>query len=227
MIKREILTGIVKWFNADRGYGFIATAEHGDIFVHMRALTEGRTALTIGEQVYFQLRQTPKGLEAADVHVGVPPPPPQPALPTLELATPSVSAWVKMRVVGRLGEVHSLGRPQQPPSLFAFVMQIGGEQARTLSVGPSPIAATRCLVLISFRHWARVEIMKAEQQDDQQQELIIDGHAALDPRLPGMIVLRATSVTTPAREQARRTAQALARARAAAARAVNTAAAES
>ena len=85
MSNPELITGTVKWFNAEKGFGFISTADHGDVFVHVRALAEGLTALTVGEPVYFSLRQAEKGPEAANVRAGMPPPPPKPALPTVEL----------------------------------------------------------------------------------------------------------------------------------------------
>src|SRR5258705_8548626 len=89
MSNPELVTGTVKWFNAEKGFGFISTADHGDVFVHLRALAEGRTTLTAGEPVYFNLRPTEKGAEAANVRPGAPPPP-KPALPTVDLPTPAV-----------------------------------------------------------------------------------------------------------------------------------------
>ncbi|MDQ2999011.1 MAG: cold shock domain-containing protein, partial [Chloroflexota bacterium] len=83
-----MITGTVKWFNAEKGFGFISSADHGDVFVHLRALAEGQKTLTVGEQVHFHLRQTEKGAEAANVRVGAPSPPPKPALSTVELPTP-------------------------------------------------------------------------------------------------------------------------------------------
>ena len=210
MSNPELATGTVKWFNAEKGFGFISSADHGDVFVHLRALAEGRTTLTAGEPVYFNLRQTEKGAEAANVRVGAPPPPPKPALPTVELPTPAVPGHANMRVVGRPAEVRRLGQPEQAPSLVACVFELGGEAAPAVPGGlPPPSAATACLVLISSKHWQRVASALEADPDDA---LVIDGYAGLDPLAPGMITLRATSVTTTATLQARRAAQALARA---------------
>src|SRR5687768_14457298 len=125
----EILTGTVKWFSAEKGYGFITTADRGDIFVPLRGLAEGRTTLAAGEPVYFSVRQTPKGMEAADVHAGAPPPPPKPAQPSMTLSDPAQPATVKLRVVGRPAAAQLLGRPGQSPSMVAFTLDAGEEQA--------------------------------------------------------------------------------------------------
>jgi CspA family cold shock protein len=56
----ERVTGSVKWFNGDKGYGFIAREEGDDVFVHFSA---------IRGQGEFTIEQGPKGLQAADVAV--------------------------------------------------------------------------------------------------------------------------------------------------------------
>jgi CspA family cold shock protein len=210
MSNPELVTGTVKWFNAEKGFGFISSADHGDVFVHLRALAEGRMTLTAGEQVYFSLHQTEKGPEAANVRPGTPPPPPKPALPTVELPTPAVPGHANMRVVGRPAEVRQLDRPDQAPSLVACVFELDGEAAPALSGGlPPPSAATACLALIAAKHWRHVA---SALEADPEDALVIDGYAGLDPLAPGMITLRATSVTTTAILQAKWAAQALARA---------------
>ncbi|HEX6589562.1 MAG TPA: cold shock domain-containing protein [Longimicrobiales bacterium] len=64
-----MLTGRVKWFNDAKGYGFIEQPEGGeDVFVHFSAIAmEGFKTLTEGEEVEFELKQTDKGLQAANV----------------------------------------------------------------------------------------------------------------------------------------------------------------
>jgi len=60
--------GQVKWFNEKKGYGFIETATHGDVFVHYTAIGgEGFRSLNDGERVSFEVEQTDKGLQAVDV----------------------------------------------------------------------------------------------------------------------------------------------------------------
>ena len=64
-----MLNGRVKWFNDAKGYGFIEQPDGGeDVFVHFSAITmEGFKTLTEGEEVEFELKQTDKGLQAANV----------------------------------------------------------------------------------------------------------------------------------------------------------------
>jgi CspA family cold shock protein len=63
-----LLTGVVKWFNDAKGYGFIATDEGKDIFVHYSAINmSGRKTLHEGQQVEFEISEGPKGPQAANV----------------------------------------------------------------------------------------------------------------------------------------------------------------
>lgn len=66
MDDREI--GIVKWFNAAKGYGFISREGADDVFVHYSAIqAEGFKKLDEGQRVEFSVEQGPKGLQAANV----------------------------------------------------------------------------------------------------------------------------------------------------------------
>lgn len=61
-------TGTVKWFNADKGFGFISQADGADVFVHFSAIQlPGYRSLDEGQQVEFEVQQGPKGLQAANV----------------------------------------------------------------------------------------------------------------------------------------------------------------
>ncbi|WP_261841663.1 cold-shock protein [Aliamphritea ceti] len=63
-------TGTVKWFNADKGYGFIEQESGPDVFVHFRAInTDGFKTLTEGQQVSFEVTQGQKGPQAENVSV--------------------------------------------------------------------------------------------------------------------------------------------------------------
>jgi CspA family cold shock protein len=63
-------TGTVKWFNAEKGFGFITQDGGGDLFVHYSAITSGgfRT-LEEGQKVEFEVAQGPKGAQAENVRV--------------------------------------------------------------------------------------------------------------------------------------------------------------
>ena len=60
--------GTVKWFNNEKGYGFIDSPGKDDIFVHYSAIkSEGYKTLTEGQVVEFKLLETSKGLQAVNV----------------------------------------------------------------------------------------------------------------------------------------------------------------
>jgi len=66
----NVVTGRVKWFNNEKGFGFIEYTEDEDIFVHYSAINQdGYKTLTEGQLVKFKLVETPKGLQALDVEV--------------------------------------------------------------------------------------------------------------------------------------------------------------
>ena len=60
--------GTVKWFNDEKGFGFIEQSEGPDVFVHFRAIEgTGRRTLTDGQQVEFEVVQGQKGPQAENV----------------------------------------------------------------------------------------------------------------------------------------------------------------
>ena len=62
-------TGTVKWFNADKGYGFITPDDGGaDVFAHFSAIQmSGYRALEEGQKVEFEITQGQKGPQASDI----------------------------------------------------------------------------------------------------------------------------------------------------------------
>jgi cold shock protein len=60
--------GIVKWFNAAKGFGFIQRASGEDVFVHFSAIqSSGYRSLDEGAEVEFEVKTGPKGLQAENV----------------------------------------------------------------------------------------------------------------------------------------------------------------
>jgi CspA family cold shock protein len=59
--------GAVKWFNNDKGYGFISTSADADVFVHWRDISSWDRSLTQGDEVEFMVTKTAKGFQAINV----------------------------------------------------------------------------------------------------------------------------------------------------------------
>lgn len=66
----QVASGVVKWFNDEKGYGFIEREGGADVFVHYRSVNgTGRRTLAEGQQVSFEVTQGQKGLQAENVTV--------------------------------------------------------------------------------------------------------------------------------------------------------------
>ncbi|MGI6566417.1 MAG: cold shock domain-containing protein [Firmicutes bacterium] len=62
------MLGRVKWFNAEKGYGFIEREDGGDVFVHFSAIQEqGFKSLEEGQEVEFDIVEGERGPQAANV----------------------------------------------------------------------------------------------------------------------------------------------------------------
>ena len=62
--------GTVKWFNADKGYGFISVEGGDDVFAHFTAIQgEGFRSLEEGQKVSFDIVEGAKGLQAANITI--------------------------------------------------------------------------------------------------------------------------------------------------------------
>src|ERR1051325_8206559 len=71
------ITGRVKWFNDAKGFGFIEREGGPDVFVHYSAIqADGFRSLKENDQVEFEVREGPKGLQAANAPKGCPRPAP-------------------------------------------------------------------------------------------------------------------------------------------------------
>jgi CspA family cold shock protein len=65
-----VVEGTVKWFNSEKGYGFIAVDGGEDVFVHFSAITmDGYKTLSDGQRVEFEIATGQKGPQAEGVRV--------------------------------------------------------------------------------------------------------------------------------------------------------------
>jgi cold shock protein len=67
-------TGKVKWYDSDKGYGFLARDDGGEVFVHSSALPAGTTTLRQGQRVEFGVAEGRRGAQALQVRLLEPPP---------------------------------------------------------------------------------------------------------------------------------------------------------
>jgi cold shock protein len=66
----HVATGAVKWFNAEKGYGFISQDDGPDVFVHFSAIDmQGYKTLEEGQRVEFEVTQGQKGPQASNVRL--------------------------------------------------------------------------------------------------------------------------------------------------------------
>ncbi|MGI6383360.1 MAG: cold shock domain-containing protein [Tissierellaceae bacterium] len=64
------MTGTVKWFNAEKGFGFITTEEGNDVFAHYSQIQkDGFKSLEEGQEVEFDVVDSAKGLQAENIIV--------------------------------------------------------------------------------------------------------------------------------------------------------------
>ena len=62
------MRGTVKWFNAEKGFGFITREEGDDVFVHFSAIqSDGFKTLNEGQEVTFDIEESDRGLQAKNV----------------------------------------------------------------------------------------------------------------------------------------------------------------
>lgn len=218
------IRGTVKWFNSEKGFGFITTAQHGELFVHVSQIPGG-TVLEPGASVTCGVREGRRGLEATNVRVigapvradgpagprqGPSGRPPRPAGPSAapapaKAAAPPGPSSVKITLIGRPKEVRPLGAPgQTPPPCYALVMDTNLDKQPPLPKGVPPIStATSYLVIVSGKQWRKVAQALA---DDAEDRVVIEGYCGLDPLVPKMITIRATAVNSTALQRAKRAA---------------------
>lgn len=68
----DVETGVVKWFNDTKGFGFIQRSNNQDVFVHYTSIVaeaDDRKTLAEGQRVQFKVSQGKKGLQAEEVKI--------------------------------------------------------------------------------------------------------------------------------------------------------------
>jgi cold shock protein len=70
----SVPTGKVKWYDADKGFGFLTRDDGGEVFVHSTALPAGSAALRPGQRVEFGVAEGRRGVQALQVRLLEPPP---------------------------------------------------------------------------------------------------------------------------------------------------------
>jgi cold shock CspA family protein len=224
------ITGTVKWFNSEKGFGFL-TSDRGDLFVHVSQLPTGRTSLEPGTTVRCGVQQGRRGLEAVKVEVVSEPPKGGPARPAAAPARPATSSprlaapaptsprpaagprpapgagqagTIKLTLIGRPSDIRPLGEDATTAPCFAMVLETDPAKQPTLPKGLPPASgSTAYLVLIAGRQWRQVADNIASDLEDR---LVVEGYGGIDPQAPKMITVWATGVTTTARQRAARLA---------------------
>jgi CspA family cold shock protein len=102
-------TGRVKWYDAEKGFGFLTQDDGGDVFVHKAALPAGATTLKPGQKVEFGVVEGRKGEQALQVRLIDPPPSVAKAMrPKPEEMQVVIEDLIKL--LDRIGENYRRGR---------------------------------------------------------------------------------------------------------------------
>ena len=110
-------SGKVKWFDADRGFGFLSQTDGPDVYVHADALPEGVTTLKAGTRVEFGIAQGRRGDQALQVRVLDAPPSVQRNRQTAKRKAPDAMVTIvedTIRLLDDVGETYRHGRHPDP-----------------------------------------------------------------------------------------------------------------
>ena len=110
-------TGKVKWFDADKGFGFLSQVDGPDVYVHSDALPAGVTTLKAGTRVEFGIAQGRRGDQALSVRVLDAPPSVQRNRQTAKRKAPDEMVTIVedlIRLLDNVGETYRRGHHPEP-----------------------------------------------------------------------------------------------------------------
>ncbi|PVG84632.1 cold-shock protein [Nocardioides gansuensis] len=110
-------TGKVKWFDADKGFGFLSQSDGPDVYVHADALPEGVTTLKAGTRVEFGIAQGRRGDQALQVRVLDAPPSVTRSQRNAQRKKPEDMVTIVedlMQLLDGVGETYRRGRHPEP-----------------------------------------------------------------------------------------------------------------
>jgi len=108
-------TGKVKWYDSDKGYGFLARDDGGEVFVHSTALPAGTTTLRQGQRVEFGVAEGRRGIQALQVRLLDPVPTVAAAAPKQPRKTPDEMVVIVEDLIKLLDDVSNTYRRGKHP----------------------------------------------------------------------------------------------------------------
>lgn len=118
-------TGKVKWYDTEKGFGFVSKDDGGDVFVHSSALPAGVTALKQGQRIEFGVADGKRGEQALSVRVLEPTPSVSKAL---RKAPEDMSIIIEdvIKMLDRMGEGYRRGRHPDPKAAGRIAQVLRG-----------------------------------------------------------------------------------------------------
>ena len=124
-------TGKVKWYDAEKGFGFLARDDGGEVFVHSSALPAGTTALAKGQRVEFGIVEGRKGAQALQVRLLEAPPAVSAAKPPHKKPDEMIPINEDlMKLLDGISDVYRRGKhpdPKEARQIAALLRAVAGD----------------------------------------------------------------------------------------------------